>query len=197
MSSGGHVTVGGLSILKHNLDAYAEAYKALSAAVKAKAASEITHCDVRTVSIDGSVKVERYSELGNPAKKQKTTAKTTGTPLAERSGPSLLKSKAFGGWDKITIDVGGHTNVVKLCQLLLGDEKKENHGQALMWHIYKSCLNELERQKIVAGTTAAIFDTFKNYKLFLVTAKARLESRESEEEEEEEEADDAKGGASD
>jgi hypothetical protein len=57
--SGDPVTVGGLSILKHNLDAYAEAYKALSAAVKAKAASEITHCDLRTVSIDGSVDARR------------------------------------------------------------------------------------------------------------------------------------------
>ena len=66
------ITVGGLAILKRNLDAYTEAYKALSAGVKVTTPSDITHCDVKTVSIDGSVRIERYSELGKPPKKQKT-----------------------------------------------------------------------------------------------------------------------------
>ena len=40
--------------------------------VKVTTPSDITHCDVKSVSIDGSVRIERYSELGKPPKKQKT-----------------------------------------------------------------------------------------------------------------------------
>ena len=186
------ITVGGLAILKRNLDAYTEAYKALSAGVKVTTPSDITHCDVKTVSIDGSVRIERYSELGKPPKKQKTAMASAGTPALPRTGASLLKSKTFGAWTKIAADVGGRANVIKLCEQLLSEQPKENHEQALMWHVFKS-FNDLERERVVAGTTAAIFDTFNNYKLFLADAETRLShepssSAEDEGDEEEEES---------
>jgi hypothetical protein len=187
-------TVGGLAILKRNLAAYAKAYKTLQAGVKEKAPTVITHCDVETVSIDGSVRLERYSEFGNPPKKQKTAAvSSSGTPALPRTGTSLLKSKTFGAWAKVTADVGGRSNVIKLCEQLLLEQPKENHEQALMWHVFKS-FNDLERESIVTGTTAAIFDTFKNYKIFLEDAKSRLSQEPASSADEEDDGDEEESG---
>jgi len=53
---------------------------------------------------------------------------------------------------------------------------------------------DLERERIVTGTTAAIFDTFKNYKIFLEDAKSRLSQEPASSADEEDDGDEEESG---
>ena len=136
--------------------------------------SEVT---VEWVDMCGQKVTERFGEEHH-AKKKKTVGACIINPVPNNrpaTAIDILKTASFGACHTLACDLGGKDAVYELCRAWMKDaDIKSNFAQSLVWHYYKHT-NELERNKIKAGTTAQeLFDTFASYKAFLLKAKTTL-----------------------
>jgi hypothetical protein len=182
MTDMGTTPIPGYAALKRKADAFSVSLTSMRKQLKISS----DFCTIDVVYIDecGQKVTERYGDVAAKKRTESTTA--VGSPQRSAKTPNeVLKTAAFGAWQKLEHDLGGGDAVLMLCQTWISDTKgdtkaKSNFAQSLMWHYANDHMNALEKMKITTGTTAVeLFDTFATYKAFLIKAKAALAKEQS------------------
>lgn len=161
-------TFSSASTLKRHRDAYDAAHLRLCAQLKQGPVGSFTSVEVTLVDQNGVVKVERYGEVCPPPPKK-------AKPSAAVTPYQVFQSKAFGARETFSSALGGEASYGVLLAKLGVHVPNNNLPQSLMCHCFATCLNTLEKDRIVANTAAAtLLPTLKNFTKFVERAKELL-----------------------
>lgn len=118
--------------------------------------------------------MERYGDVcpAPPKTKKLKTGDTAAEPL---TAYHAFQSKPFGARAVFSAALGGEGSYVELLQKLEANVQTTNVFQSLMCYYFQTCCNKLEKDQIVAGTTAAsLLPSFKTFNKFVEKAKELL-----------------------
>lgn len=174
-------TTGSASALKRHRETYAAAHTELSGKLKQGTPGAFVTVDVTRTDANGVQTVERYGDVClQPSKK----AAKLGTSPSPTQPYEIYRSKPFGARAVFSNTFGGTTAYLKLLAKL-GLQPKTNYDQSLVNHYFKRYMNQLEKNMIVPGSTAAnLLPGFKTFVAFAKKAKALLAAGDDEAEEE-------------